>query len=471
MSQMNSAIKILLLMIYAITFFACGTTKGQQPTGAQPQRPMENYQANTELPPSVSTVNIPIKLSANEIERLLNNKLNGVIYEDNNMDDDGLMMKATKIQPINIRLEGFQMVYRVPLKLWVFKKIIGSRGIEAEGELALTFKTVINVNWDWSVNPQTLLVGYEWIRNMAVKTGLGNIDVKYIANIIIDRSKNTLTQSIDNQLKAQFQIRKNLEDAWQQMQQPVAMNSSYGMWWVKLTPQSLAMTPFKANGDLLESVISANSITEVIAGSTQPQFRINSYLPNFQIGSANTNDFMVNLTTDISFKEAETMAKTMMKDMKFNPGGKEIVVKDIQLFGQNDKMVINTKFEGDYKGSLYMTGRPVFNAEKNAIELVDLDYDLDTKSFLLKGGKWLFDKMILKKMKEACIFPIDENVTYFKTMMNDMLKGYKFNNNVTINGFVDDIKVDKIALIQGNIKIYVSSKGKLDMDVKGLDSF
>ena len=40
-----------------------------------------------------------------------------------------------------------------------------------------------------------------------------------------------------------------------------------------------------------------------------------------------------------------------------------------------------------------------------------------------------------------------------------------------MNGAVEDIKVDKIALIEGNIKIYVSSKGKLTMDVNGLDAF
>ena len=462
---MIKMLKIFSFIFIAIYFTACGIVKNQ------PQRPMESYQPPTEVPPSVSTVNIPVRLNAAEIERLLNNRLSGVIYEDKNLEDDGLMMNATKSQNINIRLDGLQMNYRVPLKLWVFKKVFGNRGFEAEGELALTFRTTININPDWTVQPVTELVGYDWIKNMAMKTGFGSIDVKYIANIIIDRSKSTLTSAIDQQLRNQFQIKSSLEEAWQLMQRPVSMNSSYGTWWVKLTPQSIAMTPFRTTGDVIESTITATSYAEVVAGTQQPNFYPNTTLPPFQLGGAAVNDFAANLTTDISMKEAESMAKTYVLNQKFYPGGKEIVVRDIQLFGQNDKIVVNVSFSGSYEGSLYLIGRPIFNPQKNTIEMEDLDYDLQSKDFMLRSAKWLFDKVILKKMKEACVFPLDENVQYFKTTMNDMLRGYKFTNNVILRGAVNNINVQRIQIQQGNIKIYVSSNGTLNLDVNGLDSF
>lgn len=457
--------RVFFIFAIASFFSACTTTKNQ------PQRPMETYQAPVNMTPSVSTVNIPIRLNAAEIERLLNNKMSGTIYEDNNVDDDGLMMKAVKSQNINIKLEGLQMTYRVPLKLWVFKKIFGSRGIEAEGELALNFRTTLNINPDWSIQPTTELINYDWIRNMAVKTGLGNIDVKYVANIIIDRSKYTLTSSIDQQLRNQFQIKSNLEEAWRLMQQPISMSSSYGTWWVKLTPQTISMTPFRTVGDVIESTISATSYAEVAAGEQQPTFMQNSYLPSFQMGSAAVNDFSVNLVTDISLKEAESMAKKFVLNQKFNPGGKEITVRNIELFGQNDKIVVNTSFAGSYTGSLYLIGRPVFNPQKNAIEMEDLDYDLQSKDFMLKSAKWLFDKTILKKMKEACVFPVDDNVKYFKTMMNDMLKDYKFNNNVSFKGAVNNIKVERIQIQEEHIKVFIAADGYLNVDVNGLDNF
>jgi hypothetical protein len=466
---MNRSIIFSLTIFLTFAFSACGTSQNAQ-TG-QPPRPMESYEDPADVPPTASTVNIPIRLNAQEIERLLNNKMNGVIYEDNNLEDDGIMMKATKTQNINIQLNGFQMNYRVPLKIWVFKKVIGSRGFEAEGELALQFRTNVNIKPDWWMWTNTDLVGQEWIQNMAVKTGLGNIDVKYIADIIINRSRQTLTMAIDKQITQNFQIRPQVEEAWNLMQKPVSITSSYGTWWVKLTPQSVEMAPFTTNGDMLISNIAVQSLAEVVAGVTQPNFRPNTALPMFRVGSAIANDFQVNLSTDIPLIEAETIAKSVAVGQVFNPGGKKIQVTDIQLFGQGDKIVVNTVFSGDYRGSLYLVGRPVFDATTNTVKLEDVDYDLNTKNFLLKSAKWLFDRKILNQIKESCVFPLDENVKGFQQMVNDQIREYKVNNNVAIKGWVEQIKVDDIRVLKDKFKIYVSSKGKMNVDVSGLDKF
>jgi Domain of unknown function (DUF4403) len=464
---MSKVLKISFLFSFLSLVAACGTTKNQ------PQKPMESYVEPVEVPPSVSTVNIPIRLNAAEIERLLNNKLSGAIYEDNNLEDDGLMLKATKTQNINIKLDGFTMTYRVPLKLWVFKKVLGSKGIEAEGELALNFKTAVNVQPEWWMWTKTELVGQDWIRNMAVKTGLGNIDVKYLADIIIGRSKTLLTEALDKQITQSFQIRPQVEEAWNMMQKPVSIASQYGTWWIKLTPQSIEMTPFTSSGDVLKANIGVQSIAEVVAGSNgqTPAFRPNTTLPQFKMGYNESDAFAVNLTTDISFAEAEQIAKNLVVGQVFNPGGKTIKVDNLQIFGQNDKMVVNTKFTGDYTGSLYLIGTPKFDAQKNTIYLDNVDYDLQTKDFLLNSAKWLFDKTILKKMKEACVFPLDDNVQGFKTIMNDQLKNYRMNPNVSIKGAIEDIKVTDIQLLKDKIKISVTSKGKLNLDVEGLDKF
>ena len=120
---------------------------------------------------------------------------------------------------------------------------------------------------------------------------------------------------------------------------------------------------------------------------------------------------------------------------------------------------------------MYLIGTPKFDAKKNAIYLDNVDYDLQTKDFLLRSASWLFDKTIIKKMKESCIFPLDDNVKAFKSMMNDQLRDYRLNPNVSIKGAVENIQVTDIQLLQDKIKIWVTSKGKLNLDVEGLDKF
>ena len=52
-----------------------------------------------------------------------------------------------------------------------------------------------------------------------------------------------------------------------------------------------------------------------------------------------------------------------------------------------------------------------------------------------------------------------------------MLRDYRMNANVSIKGAVENIQVTDIQLLQDKIKIWVTSKGKLNLDVEGLDKF
>ena len=165
------------------------------------------------------------------------------------------------------------------------------------------------------------------------------------------------------------------------------------------------------------------------------------------------------------------MARSFAVGQVFEPAGRKIQITDVSLFVQDDKLVVNTFFSGSYNGSLYLIGKPFFDPKTNTIALQDLDFELNTKNFLLGSASWLFDRTILKKMQEACVFKLDDNVNYFKTTMNDWLKNYKLTPNVAVKGMVNDIKVNNIVLERDKIRVFIQSQGHLSVDVEGLDGF
>lgn len=472
---MTNFVKCIFFVI--TSFFLCSACGSSKKISGQPPKPMESYDQNqTTPPPSVSTVHLPIRLSAKELEMLINNKITGVIYDDPSLEGDDLKVRATKTQPIKIQMAGMAMNYRVPIQIWIFRKlfsssITGVRGVEAEGEIALLFKTHIQIKPDWTIQPKTEIVGYEWIKNMAVKTGLGNIDVKYIANHLLEKSKTTLTTAIDNAIVQSVNLPQKMNEAWFVMQNPMKVNESYRMW-CKITPQNVTMTPLRAAGDALETTLSIEGVTEVAAGETAPKFMANTALPPFKmVETPSGNDFTVNLSTDIPFSEAERMAKNFAVGQTFEPSGKKITITNLQLFGQQDKMIVNTTFTGSYNGSLYLIGKPVFNPQKNTIELQDVDFELNTKNFLLKSAAWLFDKTIIRKIKESAVFALTDHLNGTKKSLNDLLRHYALNNNVYIEGQIDDLQVQNMTLTPSGIRIHVGSKGKLAVNLEGLDKF
>ncbi len=443
-------------------FSFCKTSKS-----AGPSNPGEQYNAGAE-PPLVSTLTIPVNISVTDVVNSLNARLQGVLYNDNSYGDNGnddLMLKVTKTQPITMFLSGNMLKYRVPVNLWVKQKLFVGAA-EAEGDLALNMKTRFSINPDWSLSTQTEVEYHEWLVKPVLKTGLGNINIESLANIALNRSKTTLSQSLDRAVSQQFSLKPYVQEAWMALQEPVLLDSAYQMW-IKSTPLSISMTPLVSDWNTIRAKIAVECINDVTFGE-KPSFRENSQLPNLRQISEAPDEFQVRIATDVPFSEAERLARNMMVGQVFESGSKKVRVEDIQLWGNNDRVVVNSKLSGSFNGSIYFIGRPVMNTEKNRIEVTDLDFHTDTRNFLMKSAAWLFSGPIKKRMRDAMVFPLDENVAELKKSLQETLDYYPIQPGVILTGTVDSITVDKTKVTASGIRVDLFSKGKLSVDVKGL---
>jgi hypothetical protein len=430
---------------------------------------MEQYSSEEETP-LVSTLSIPINIPLDEITRSLNTKLSGTaLYEDYSFRDngnDGLMLNAWKSQDISIAMTGNTLKYRVPLKLWMKKELLLGAAAEAEAELALNFKTVFNVNSDWSLSTQTEVEWHEWLKRPVLKTGIGDISVETIANLALNRSKKTLAQSLDDYVSQQINLRPYVQSAWSAIQEPILIDSSYQMW-SKTTPTSIGMTPLTTWGNRIQAKIAVECINDVSFGA-KPSFRANSNLPNLSLIEEAPDDFMMQFVTDVPFPEAERLAKNMMLGQVFESGKKKVKVEDIQLWGNNDRVVVNTRLSGSFNGNIYFIGKPVFNPKKNMVEVKDLDFHLDTKNFLMRSASWIFQGPIKKKMAASMVFPMDENINAIKNSAQATLNYYEIQPGVVLKGTVDSVSVQDVKVTPSSLRVNLFSKGKVSVDVSGL---
>ncbi len=434
---------------------------------ASAPKPLENYVAVPEAP-LVSTLTIPVNISEVELSRALNARLTGPLYEDYSFADngnDGLMLKVLRSQDITLFLSGNTIKYRIPLKLWMKKHLLVADA-EAEGDLALNMKTTFSIRDDWSLATTTEVEYHEWLTRPVLKTGLGNIGVEALANLALNRSKRVLTQSIDRYVGQQINLKPYVEAAWSALQEPVLLDSAYRMW-VKTTPTAISMTPLATYGEAIRAKIAVECLTDVTFGE-KPAFRENSTLPALRTIEDAPDDFTVRVATDVPFAEAERLAKRSMIGQVFTSGKKQVKVEDIQLWGNNDKVVVNSRLSGSFNGNIYFIGRPEYNAQKNQIEVADLDYQVDTRSFLFRTAAWLFQGTIKNQMKNAMTFPLDEDIRALRTTLQESLTSYQIQPGIMLNGTVDSLTVENTHVTPTGIRVNLYSKGKVNVEVKGL---
>jgi hypothetical protein len=432
-------------------------------------KPNEGYES-FEYKPTSSVVNVPISLSEKMLNSKINAEINGLLFEDKNMEDDNVMLKVWKVQPIAVQLNGMSIDYRIPLKIWL-KGGMTKLGItvakEVELQIALKYHTTFGIAPDWSVSSKTVSTGFEWITNPEVSLVGFKIPVKYVADKIVAGMQGKVCSEIDNQIKTQFDIKAQMATAWKQVQQPMLINKDYNIW-LKLIPSEITATPFTSRNRIISTAVGVKSQTEVLVSSKAPVVTPVAKLPNFRLIQKSDGQFNFNIWTDIPYAEAEQMAIKEVKGKMFNSGSKAVTVNGLQIYGSNGKVVVGANLSGSFNGTIYFVGVPVYNKEKQAVEVTDLDFEMQTRNILFKSAAWLFKSTIKEKIKENMVFPISSYLNTAKNTANASLKNNHSIQNIAINGVVDQIDIDNIYLADKSFKILGIAKGKLNVAVEGL---
>jgi hypothetical protein len=429
-----------------------------------PVRPQEYYETIS-IVPEPSTINIPIRIYKSELESAINAQLGQVLYEDKNLADDGYMMKATKRENISIDFDNEYITYRLPIHLWI-KRSLTVTNVEADGALALTFKTKYAVKPDWTFETKTELSSYRWIQEPVLRLGFANLPVTTIANMLLNKTKADIASEIDTQVKEVFSLKAEMEKAWKSLHEPFEMSEEYAAW-LLLKPLSISMAPMQTKGNRVESTIVVVSQPEAILGG-KPAASPVKPLPMFQYSLDTSQTFSIYLNTEVPIKEAERITKQNMIGYEYTYGNKKIKIEDIELWGQGDKLVINTKLSGSYNGNIYFTGKPVYSSEKNKIEIADMEFDFETKRALLRTASWLFKGTLEKMVQENTDFYLNYNIEDTKKMIQEQLKNYEVAPGILLDGTLDEINISHVYIQYDAIKVRIGVKGLVNLDIKGL---
>ncbi len=445
-----------LLFFLVIFLFSCKTK--------EPVKPDEYYE-NLGLEPEPSTINIPIRLYKNDLLKGITGELGNLLYEDKNMSDDGMMMKVTRREGLTLNVDSQEITYSVPMDLWV-KKDVAITDVEAEGSLALDFITHFKIKSDWSLETKTSVNGFKWLKEPVVKLGFANLPVTAIANVFINQTKKELAASIDSEVKDMFDLKKEIESVWKEINQPFLVSEEYSTW-LLLNPQSISMSPFITKGDRIEGIITVITKPTVFLGE-KPATNGNAKIPSFQPGTASGEDFTLYLSTEIPFKEAERISKQNMVGETFTYGKKTVKVEDIKLYGQGNKLVINTLLSGNYNGNVYFTGKPQYNANKNRIEMTDIDFEFSSKKALMKSASWLFKGTLKKSVQESLDFYLKENLDETKKAIQQEFENYEVAQGINMHGNLKELNVSHVYIAADGIKVRIGMTGNLNVEVKGL---
>ena len=458
-----------------ITLTACQPTATTRlaPNAPKPSYTMTEMDVRNEK--YRSTVNVPVSIALRDVERQLNAQVNGLIYEDNDLDNNGgdnLMTKVWKRDPITVSAKDSLFQFVVPLKIWVRAgvSVLGFRQTaDTEFEINLRFSSRFSIDPDWSVSTLTRADGYDWIKKPAFTIAGIQIPIAGFVGKMIDKNLGSITATLDRQVRREVDLRTPVLQAWNTVRQPYLLSDEYKTW-LLVAPQRIVITPLRFEGSAIRATIGIEGYTITTVG-TKPVIKPVVSLPDLTVVPqlANT-DFQVGLLSEISYPEAAQLAARAFvgKAFAFSGNKYSVTVTDIDLYGQNDKLIIKAGLRGSITGDVYLRGKPYYDGAHKTISLTDLEYDFDTKNLLQRTANWLLHGTFATMLQKQMTIPVGPQLDELQQSVQNQLKNNQIAAGVMLNGVLDEVRPDQVYLTPTALLAVVYARGRVTVKVDGL---
>ncbi|PRY34183.1 uncharacterized protein DUF4403 [Spirosoma oryzae] len=453
-----------------------GLASCQSASQLDPKAPKEAYkftEMDIRSERHLSTVHVPVSISINDVQRQINAQVNGLIYEDNDPNDnngDKFLTKVWKRGTILVSAQDSLFQFVVPLRIWVRAgvSVLGfTQYKETEFELDLRFKSKFDLDPDWSVHTQTQPDGYGWVRRPTISVIGLNIPITNLVSRMIDKNLGTITQAIDQQIRKNVDLKTPVLRAWNLLREPYLISEAYRTY-LQVVPKRVLITPLRFDGSVIRSTIGIEGFTLTTTGN-KPDVRPAVSLPDLTVVNQVKDDFRIGLLSEVSYPEAARLAAENFVGKTFPlTGGYSITLTSIDLYGQNENLIIKAGLSGTIKGDIYLRGRPYYDPKTQTISLQNLAYDLDTRNILQRSASWLLQGTFAKTLQEQLTFPVGSQITDVQKQLQARLHNNAIAKGVVINGRIDHIQPDQVYLTSTGMLAVVNATGRIDVKVDGL---
>ena len=435
----------------------------------------QNTAVNAETQKIKSTIAVPIDIDYVDIEKMLNQSVTGLIYEDNSYtdnDQDEFKIKVWKKGNITIKPNTTnQLKISVPLKVWA-EKGIGALGYVSyqatEFELILNFKTVFSIRPDWVIKTVTTPDGYTWVTKPVLKYKYVDVPITPIVANVLDKQHPMFAKKIDEQVVTALDMKPYALQVWNLLNTPFQLSEEYESW-LTIRPSSVQMTPLKAQKNNIVSTIGLNVISETSVGKKPVTSLItaSSQVPNLTLVKDVPSTFSVETVADISYSYASELANKSFQFQKidFLNGKKSVVVDEITVKHEADMMILSTKLSGDVKGTVIIEGRPYYDSLAQRLALKDVVFQLKTKNLFQKSASWLFNGKIETMIEKDYGIPVGDMIKLANTSLLSTLNQSPY-PGVIMKGTVASFKPTDVVLNEDGITILILTKGQMGVKLQ-----
>ena len=328
-------------------------------------------------------------------------------------------------------------------------------GGEPPRRMEISYQSTINVTPDYRLSSKTVL--YPAPKPIdRCNIFMGNIDVtdrliKYISGPL-----NDLGKQVDSKIAA-YNIKPIVDEIWNNIATETKLGDAG---YVSINPLSVRLSSFSLNGSLLNFSVGLSAKPVVTLVSTppppQPVPNLTTYVP--------ATGFNVYLDLLENYDHLTTVVNQQVVGMNEKVAGNEFIVDNTKIWGIGKKIVMQIDFKGTSTGTIYLVGTPTYDQATHELSFPDLSFDLQTKAWMLKVAKWMFNGKITDMIRQKATYNFTKFIADSKTRLQKELSR-DLGNNIRSEVTIKDLDIQAIYPTSEKLIIRTLSNGQLKIKV------
>ncbi len=436
-----------MLLLFAIMFSSCAGV-----TTFKTERPRDEA-FRAVLRQETSTLNIPIEASTSELAKVLNQTVRRELYKGS-ANTWGLAAEMVRNGSITVSAADNYLYVTLPVSMSLRYGMFETAAIPVK----LKFKATAGITPDWRLHVEIYYQGLSDLMAEEVAIGPLSIKPRSIVEGITQPVQRVLSdlvaQKINNLIPLKIQVAK----VWNTAQRPIMLDKNHNVW-LKLTPREVLLYPLSAQNNTVRLSVGISTFAELVVG-TEPAPQPLLPLPNLKLVKTFDKTFRVALNADLFYKDLRAIAAPLLLDKRFDSDGKSIIIKNFDLYGNGDKIVIRLETQGSLDGVFYLTARPAFNPQTNVFSVEDVDFDMQSKSLLLTSADWFLHGTIRGVIQDKLNMNLNQQLEQSRQLAGKALARVPLLDHVYLRGNIKDLKFNDVIVQQDKISIKVYTEGE-----------
>jgi|GEM_PF-1003609 len=285
--------------------------------------------------------------------------------------------------------------------------------------------------------------------------------------VVVGMKENMLkaTAAMEQQVRESAMLRQKAEAVWAQTLQPIALAEGV---WLSLNPERIRLAPWTSQGKLL-TITPEIQARPTISLGPQPSVESRPLPPLETAINSLAPGFKIRVDADLSFEHATAQLRRQIAGKRFDTEKGSFEVLDAAVLGKDGKALLELTLKGRITGKLNLAGRLVYNETLGTLQLQELDYTLESKSWITQFGEWLYRSTLRKTLQEKANWFMDKGLNDIRTLAQQGLNR-PLAPGLALAGTLSELKLGQPRVLADRFRLdaFLEGQVRVDVDAKEL---